>query len=137
MPDSTSIWNPFNYCPETPMPRSLDDILASLPAKRRERIELAAMELATLYQLRRAARCTQQEVADTLGVGQHTISRLERRGDMLLSTIRHYVESLGGTLHLVAEFPNRAPVRITHLAAPPVTRKKTPSSARPRRPRSS
>ena len=48
-------------------------------------------------------------------MGQDTISRLEKRSDMLLSTLRHYVESMGGKLELVAQFPNRPPVVIDHL----------------------
>ncbi|NDB15043.1 MAG: XRE family transcriptional regulator, partial [Betaproteobacteria bacterium] len=69
-----------------------------------------AMELATLRDLRLAAQQTQEQLAATLGVGQDTISRLEKRSDMLLSTLRHYVESMGGKLELVAQFPNRPPV---------------------------
>ena len=73
------------------------------------------MELATLKDLRQAAQQTQEQLAATLGVGQDTISRLERRSDMLLSTLRHYVESMGGKLELVAHFPNRPPMVIEHL----------------------
>jgi len=73
------------------------------------------MELATLKDLRQAAQQTQQVLAAALGVGQDTISRLEQRSDMLLSTLRHYVQSMGGKLNLVAEFPNRPPVVIDHL----------------------
>ncbi|WP_080366213.1 helix-turn-helix domain-containing protein [Burkholderia pseudomallei] len=51
-----------------------------------------------------------------LGVGQDTISRLEQRSDMLLSTLRRYIEGMGGKLELVAQFPNRPPVVIDHLA---------------------
>ena len=73
------------------------------------------MELTTLKDLRLAAERTQEQLAEALGVGQDTISRLEKRSDMLLSTLRHYVESMGGTLDLVAKFPNRPPVVIEHL----------------------
>jgi DNA-binding XRE family transcriptional regulator len=73
------------------------------------------MELATLKDLRIAAKQTQEDLAAALGVGQDTISRLERRSDMLLSTLRHYVESMGGKLELVAQFPDRPPVVIEHL----------------------
>ena len=48
-------------------------------------------------------------------MGQDNISRLEKRSDMLLSTLRHYVQSMGGTLNLVAEFPNRPPVVVDQL----------------------
>ena len=102
------------------MVRKLDDVMAALPKARRERIEARAMELATLKDLRQAAQQTQEQLAAALGVGQDTISRLEKRSDMLLSTLRHYVESMGGELNLVAQFPNRPPVVIEHLGAEPV-----------------
>ena len=97
------------------MAKKLDDIMAALPAKRRTRIEKRAMALATLKDLRLAAEQTQAELAAELGVGQDTISRLEKRSDMLVSTLRHYVESMGGKLELVAQFPNRPPVVLDHL----------------------
>ncbi len=97
------------------MARKLDDVIAALPAGRRKRIEKRAQELATLKDLRLAVEKTQVELAAELGVGQDTISRLEKRSDMLLSTLRHYVESMGGTLELVARFPNRPPIMIDHI----------------------
>lgn len=115
------------------MARKLDDVMAALPKARRERVEARAMELATLKDLRQAAQQTQEQLATALGVGQDTISRLEKRSDMLLSTLRHYVQSMGGELNLVAQFPNRPPVVIEHLGAEPVARMK--SGARPRRAR--
>lgn len=71
------------------MARKLDDILAELPQQRRDRVEVRAMELATLKDLRQAAEKTQVELAAALGVRQEAISRLEKRSDMLLSTLRH------------------------------------------------
>ena len=97
------------------MARKLDDVMAALPKVRQQRVEARAIELATLKDLRLAAQQTQEQLATTLGVGQNTISRLEKRSDMLLSTLRHYVESMGGKLELVAKFPNRPPVVIEHL----------------------
>ena len=99
------------------MAKKLDDIMAALPKQRRSAIENRAMELATLKDLRHASEKTQKELAELLGVGQDTISRLEKRSDMLLSTLRHYVESMGGELELVAQFPNRPPVVIKHFSA--------------------
>jgi DNA-binding XRE family transcriptional regulator len=98
------------------MAKNLDRLLAELPAKRRAAIEVRAGELASLKDLRQAVAQTQQDLAATLGVGQDTISRLEKRSDMLLSTLRRYVEAMGGKLELVAQFPNRPPVVIDHLA---------------------
>ena len=75
------------------------------PVRRHDPAALEAMPLATLKGLRKGAKRTQEDLAKTLGVGQDTISRLEKRSDMLLSTLRHYVESVGGRLALVATFP--------------------------------
>ena len=106
------------------MAKKLDDVMAALPAKRRARIERRAQELASLKDLRLAVERTQEDLAAALGVGQDTISRLEQRSDMLLSTLRRYVEGMGGKLQLVAEFPNRPPVVIDHLPqAKPADRK--------------
>ena len=111
------------------MTRKLDDVLAALPKERQQRVEARAMELATLKDLRLAAQQTQEQLAATLGVGQDTISRLEKRSDMLLSTLRHYVESMGGKLELVAHFPNRPPVVIEHLGVDASAGRKTRATA--------
>ena len=97
------------------MVKNLDDVLNTLPPKRRAKVAARAHELATLKDLRLAAAQTQQELALALGVRQDTISRLEQRSDMLLSTMRRYVEAMGGTLDLVVKFPNRPSVVIDHL----------------------
>jgi len=98
------------------MAKKLEQLLADLPEQRRVAVEVRAGNLATLKDLRQAVEQTQQDMAATLGVGQDTISRLEKRSDMLLSTLRRYVEAMGGTLELVAQFPNRPPIVIDHLA---------------------
>ncbi len=97
------------------MARKLEQIMADLPAERRAAVEARAGNLATLKDLRQAVEQTQQDLAATLGVGQDTISRLEKRTDMLLSTLRRYVEAMGGKLELVAQFPDRPPMVIDHL----------------------
>ena len=106
------------------MAKKLDDVMAALPNSRRERIEVRAMELATLKDLRHAAKQTQEQLAATLGVGQDAISRLKKRSGMLLSTLRHYVESMGGELNLVAQFPNRPPVVLKNVGTEPAASKK-------------
>lgn len=97
------------------MAKNLNAILAAMPDQRRVRIETRAAELATLKDLRVAAAQTQAELAATLGVRQDTISRLEQRSDMLLSTLRRYVEAMGGTLDLVVKFPDRPSVVLEHF----------------------
>jgi len=97
------------------MARNLDQILSDLPDQRRANVEERAAELATLKDLRQAMQKTQVDLAEALHIGQHSVSRLEKRSDMLLSTLRSYIEAMGGKLELVAHFPNRPPVIIEHL----------------------
>jgi DNA-binding XRE family transcriptional regulator len=58
-----------------------------------------------LAEIRRAIGMTQQELASKLEVGQGSVSKLENAADMYLTTLRKYVEALGGHLRLTAEFP--------------------------------
>ena len=96
----------------------LDDYLARLPGKERQAVERRGAELiaeeATLRQLREARARSQVEVAKKLHINQAAVSKLERRTDMYLSTLRSYIEAMGGTLEIVALFPNQA-VRITQF----------------------
>jgi DNA-binding XRE family transcriptional regulator len=119
------------------MTKKLDDIMSALPTQRRQRIEARAVQLATLKDLRQDSHQTQKQLALTIGVGQDTISRLEKRNDMLLSTLRQYIESMGGQLNLVAQFPNRSPVMLEHLGSQPTIQPfvKEKVSDRPARPR--
>jgi len=72
----------------------------------------------------RQVRLTQVRMAKVLGISQDGVSRLEKRSDLLLSTLRKTVEAMGGILSLVAEFPDRPPVLLSSLGetdAPPKT----------------
>lgn len=69
-------------------------------------------------------------MAQDLGIGQEGVSRLEQRSDLLISTLRGYVEALGGSLRLVAEFPNRPPVILHGLAAVADSTRAKPRSKR-------
>lgn len=101
------------------MPRTLKQKIASLPPGRRARVQARAAELVaeemSLQDLRKSMNRTQLDIARTLDVGQHAVSRYEKRTDMLLSTLQEYVRAMGGELDLVARFPNRPPVRIRRL----------------------
>lgn len=88
---------------------------AALPAQGPSASADQTMPHTSLKDLRRNARQTQEDLAAALGVGQDTISRLEHRHDMLLSTLRHYIESVGGQLELVATFPGQPPVIIDQI----------------------
>ncbi|WP_058188203.1 helix-turn-helix domain-containing protein [Terracidiphilus gabretensis] len=103
------------------MPRNVEEIIQSLPASRRRRIEKRAAELIaeemTLKELRRARAMTQVRLAKNLGVAQKQISEIEKRTDMHISTLRRSIEAMGGKLSLVAEFPDREPVVLAGIAS--------------------
>jgi DNA-binding XRE family transcriptional regulator len=103
------------------MARNINDVIKSLPAAERRAIEKRAAELIaeemTLQELRRAREMTQVKMARRLGIAQKQISEIEKRTDMHISTLRRSIEALGGTLALVAEFPDRKPVKLTGIKA--------------------
>lgn len=92
----------------------------ALPAERRARIEARAartLEGMHLRELRRALQMSQVRVAEQLGIGQAAVSRLERRTDVYLSTLRNYVRALGGDLRIVATFGS-SEIEIKQFASP-------------------
>lgn len=98
------------------MSTSLRQIVDRLPEGERKAIvrrsqALIAEEL-SLQELRKAMAVTQVQVAKSLGKRQDEISRIEQRGDLLLSTLRDYIQSLGGELELLCTFKDRGSVRI-------------------------
>jgi DNA-binding XRE family transcriptional regulator len=103
------------------MPTNVNDIIRKLSPAQRRKVEARAAQLIaeemTLRELRHARKLTQVRVAKTLGITQDSVSRLEKRSDLLLSTLRKTVEAMGGHLSLVAEFPDRAPVVLSGIAA--------------------
>jgi transcriptional regulator with XRE-family HTH domain len=91
------------------MGRSIDTVIAGLPKARRDRIEARAARLAhqmieradSLGDIRKAMSKTQTEIARELGVGQVAVAQLEKRSDLLLSTLQRYVRATGAELSLV------------------------------------
>ncbi|CAN5352173.1 XRE family transcriptional regulator [soil metagenome] len=89
--------------------RKWSDLKSKLPPEVREAAArqtaamLAAMEL---NELRQARGLTQEELAERLGTRQPNVSRLERRLDMHISTLREVVEAMGGELVITARFPD-------------------------------
>lgn len=102
------------------MSRSLNDKMNSLSAERIDTIEKRAAQLITeemtLRDLRLALEKTQVDLGEILHMKQEGISRLEKRSDMLISTLSKYISAMGGSLKLMAEFPDRAPVEIHGIA---------------------
>jgi hypothetical protein len=75
--------------------------------------DLAAMPL---HELRRARARSQQMLAQAMETTQPEISRIEQRADMYVSTVRSYVEALGGRLDLVATFADGSSCRINQFS---------------------
>jgi DNA-directed RNA polymerase specialized sigma24 family protein len=97
----------------------VSDYLARLPRDEQEEIAALATELikeeASLRKLRDARARSQEEIAARLGVQQAAVSKLERRTDMYISTLRKLIQAMGGDLEIVARFPDQPPVRITQF----------------------
>lgn len=102
------------------MSRNVNGIINELSPARRKKVEVRAAQLIaeemTLQELRRARKITQVRLAKGLGIGQDGVSKLEKRANLMISTLRKTVEAMGGRLDLVAEFPDRAPVVLSGIA---------------------
>ena len=101
----------------TSLKERLDKLSAARQKKVEERAKALLAEEMSLQELRKARKQTQVRVAQKLGINQENVSRLERRSDLLISTLSGYVEAMGGKLSLVAEFPDRPPIALTGIAA--------------------
>jgi DNA-binding XRE family transcriptional regulator len=93
---------------------NLEQIRKELSPDRRKKVQARSAQLIaeemTLQELRRARKLTQVRMAQQLGIGQDGVSKLEKRADLMISTLRKTVEAMGGSLSLVAKFPDRNPV---------------------------
>jgi DNA-binding Xre family transcriptional regulator len=101
--------------------RKFNELLDAMPAERRENVARRVRETIAampLDELRRARRMTQTKLAETLGINQGEVSKIEHRTDLYLSTLSGYVEALGGTLEIRAVFPDNE-VRITQFESLP------------------
>jgi transcriptional regulator with XRE-family HTH domain len=92
----------------------------ALPEAERAAIDRRAAELdrevRVLKEIRHLAAKSQQDVAASLGIAQPSVSKMESQVDMYLSTLRAYVEALGGSLTLRIQFPDRDPIEVRDLA---------------------
>jgi transcriptional regulator with XRE-family HTH domain len=102
------------------MPVNVNQIIRKLSPAERKKVEARAAEIIaeemSLRDLRKARKLTQARVAKALGITQDSVSRLENRSDLLLSTLRKTVEAMGGDVRIIAEFPDRAPVVLAKLS---------------------
>ena len=96
--------------------RSFQSLYQQLPAAKRAQVEkrvsatLAEMEL---KELRAHRQLSQTVVGEALGIKQAAVSRIEGRDDLMLSTLQSYIEALGGSLELIAHFPE-GDIKINH-----------------------
>lgn len=72
----------------------------------------AMLDIQRLSELRAQRNLTQQDVADSLNASQANISRIEHEDDLYLSTLRAYIEALGGELELSARFPDGEVIKV-------------------------
>jgi len=97
----------------------MDDYIAKLPKEEQEKIKIMSEQLmaeqATLQELRKALCRSQTEIAEKLHIKQAAVSKIEKRTDMYVSTLRSFIEAMGGSLEIVAKFPNGQPVRINQF----------------------
>jgi DNA-binding XRE family transcriptional regulator len=99
---------------------NVKEVIRKLNPTERKKVEDRAAEIIaeemSLRDLRKARKLTQARVAKTLGITQDGVSRLEKRSDLLISTLRKTVKAMGGDVRIVAEFPDRAPVVLSDLS---------------------
>ena len=91
------------------MARNFDELRAKMSPESQARVAARVKEelaLMPLHQLRQAREMTQTRLAEVLEMDQGNISKLEKRTDMYLSTLRSYVEAMGGALEIRAVFPD-------------------------------
>jgi hypothetical protein len=101
------------------MGRRLDHVIAGLPPERQQRIDGRYRQLKQdvegLRELRRIAGKAQLDIATALNIKQPSVSKIEKQADMYLSTLRSYVEAIGGELDLVVRLPKHPAFRLQHL----------------------
>lgn len=110
------------------MSTPLKKILESFSTERQEKIQARADELIqeelTLRQLREVLGVTQDELADKLDMAQANMSRLEHKANIKIQTLNAYVEALGGTLRVMADFPGKRLVPLRWDSSSVIKRKK-------------
>ncbi|CAN5211382.1 hypothetical protein BH10PSE6_BH10PSE6_11570 [soil metagenome] len=104
--------------------RPFNELTKGFTAERRARTAAKAAELKeamTLEELRKSRAVSQQTVADAMDVGQPAVARIEARSDMHVSSLRRYIEALGGTLEITARFSGKS-VTIADIGGTPSPR---------------
>lgn len=99
------------------MGRSLNEVMSGFSPEERAKVEAGAarlrVEISTLAEIRKSRGLSQKALADEMGITQPAVSQIEKESDMMLSRLQNHIESLGGTLRLIASFPDRPDVEVT------------------------
>jgi transcriptional regulator with XRE-family HTH domain len=102
------------------MGRNVNQVIADLPADRQARIDARYREMKDevegLRELRQAAGKAQADIATALNIKQPSVSKIEKQTDMYLSTLRSYVQAIGGELDLIVRLPKRRALRLQRLS---------------------
>jgi transcriptional regulator with XRE-family HTH domain len=101
------------------MDRKFGELTKDLSPERRARIEakkVVLREEMDLAELRQALALTQSTLAEALGVKQGEISKIENRTDVFVSTLRRFIQAMGGDLEIRAVFHDRS-VRIQNFSS--------------------
>lgn len=102
------------------MARSLDEFIAQLSADEQAEIEaryqVLKQEVEGLREMRQIAGKAQDDIATALNIKQPSVSKIEKQADMYLSTLRSYVEAIGGKLELTVKLPGRPALRLQGLS---------------------
>ncbi|HYF97424.1 MAG TPA: XRE family transcriptional regulator [Coxiellaceae bacterium] len=100
------------------MPKSFQNLKSKLSPQAQTTIKEKTLKMLAempLQELRQAKQLSQERLAEILATKQANVSRLERRTDMYISTLRSYIEAMGGKLEIIAQFPDGS-VRINQFA---------------------
>jgi DNA-binding XRE family transcriptional regulator len=101
------------------MVRTLKQVLDTLPTDERAEIDRRYKELVneveSLKELRRLSARSQAKIAKKLKISQPAVSKIEKQADMYLSTLRGYIEAVGGELDVIVRLPGRKPVKVMSL----------------------
>jgi len=116
------------------MDRAFSRIVSSLPRQRSgKRHQELMQEVKSLRELRLIAGKAQADVATALQIKQPSVSKIETQVDMYLSTLRAYVEAIGGELELVVRLRERPALRLYRLGDALGRTSRSPPQGGPRR----
>jgi hypothetical protein len=105
------------------MTKKLSEIMAQLPEDRQAKIKAKAEQLLSeikseeilLQNICQAQQLTKEKIKEVLGVDQEGIFTIEKQTDLLLSTLKNYLNNMGGDLKIIVEFPEHNPLIIDSL----------------------